>query len=369
MLVASLHPLLGGPLSFSFHRKLLLFVYGECRSLAHSLAARWLAGSLARSYDDSVIHELTLTRPDWDISPNDYIALQQQSTRMDVKCACNGLGPDCTAASSNACCNATNHLKCPAYTSTNFLLLGLVLAQATGAASWEGVDQKALALLGSGSGADGHTVASSSPLSYPFNATSFYKHGTCATYPSTVPYFDWCNGTHPGTYPCPAGFPTGPVPMANKSCLNGWAFGNAGSSALDAAHFMFELFAGGGGGDGIGGGGGGGDGGGVFNTNNSRSSNNSSNNSRSSTSSTSAGSTSTSKSSLLNDTTLAELRKYDGPLEGFGACPYCVQYGLGVWKTESLSLEESEINATFLPGIAPYLVYEGTSSLQQGCMM
>jgi CubicO group peptidase (beta-lactamase class C family) len=121
-------------------------------------------------YDDRVIHTLTLSRPDWDIGPLDYLALQREKRGgLDISCACSAgscPGPPslhsipahATPPSPN-CCNATNHRKCSAYDSLNYLLLGmLVVAQTADAEQWEDVDQKASELLRTGC-----TVCASTP--------------------------------------------------------------------------------------------------------------------------------------------------------------------------------------------------------------
>jgi len=171
------------------------------------------------------------------------------------------------------------------------MLLGLLYGAQTGAVRWEDVDIKA-AVLGT----------SEKPARYA--DTEFYVRGECSTYPRTVHYFDWCgppsSRTGCGTYP------TGPIDMFNRSCLNGWAFGNAGTSALDAASFFYDLLG---------------------------------------------------RRTLLNASTVAAMRQF-GPGVVMGSVPY----GLGIWKTDQLSIDgrenEGTVNASF-PGIADYLVYEG----------
>jgi hypothetical protein len=94
--------------------------------------------------------------------------------------------------------------------------------------------------------------------------------------------------------------------MFNTSCMNGWAFGNIGTSALNAASFFHDLLG---------------------------------------------------RRTLLNATTVAAMRQF-GPGVVMASDPY----GLGIWKTDQLSIDgsaaEGSVNTSF-PGITDYLVYEG----------
>ena len=190
------------------------------------------------SYDDDVIHNLTLGRPDYDISPFDYLALAVAGNLTSITCACSIPIVDPRSGqcrSSTRCCNATHSAKCPHYNSMNYLLLGMLLASQSNASRWESVDQKAAALAGS-----------SSAAASVFNETTFYKHGHCAAYAGTTPFFDFCwrGGTGGAkNRACAPGFAPGSVNMSETSCLNGWAFGNIGSSARNAAEFFWRLLA------------------------------------------------------------------------------------------------------------------------------
>ena len=88
------------------------------------------------TYGDTYIHNITVSDPEWDITPNDYIALQKQHTLMHVSCACPGTPCDehikgsPTAYGSPACCNGTRgDVRCPVYNSMNYLYLGMLYSK------------------------------------------------------------------------------------------------------------------------------------------------------------------------------------------------------------------------------------------------
>eukprot|EP00035_Acanthoeca_spectabilis_P010883 m.192102 g.192102 ORF g.192102 m.192102 type:complete len:479 (+) comp15160_c0_seq2:152-1588(+) len=251
-----------------------------------------MTSGLAR-YGDDWVHDYTLNDPHWDIGPLDYLALLKQNNETTVSCVCGSLSssPAKCIRSPSCCIGAQQHQHCPDYNSINFLLLGLLYAGQTGASSWEEVDLKAAALKSPEKVAE-------------YSDTEFYIRGECSSYPRTVHYYDWC-GPPKQQSGC-ENYPIGPVDMFNRSCMNGWAFGNIGTSALDAAFFFFDLLG---------------------------------------------------RRVLLNETTVAAMRTF-GP----GVVMDSVPYGLGIWKTFQLSIDgtpaEGIVNTSF-PNISEYLVYEG----------
>ena len=109
---------------------------------------------------------------------------------------------------------------CGAYSSVGYVLAGLALADAAGAATWDGFDQKAAALGDRSNGAD-------------FAATSFPTSGSCADAGAIheyAPAFDERRRRY--------GF----FDIIDDSCLNGWAMGNILTTPSDLASFWYALF-------------------------------------------------------------------------------------------------------------------------------
>ena len=109
---------------------------------------------------------------------------------------------------------------CGAYSSVGYVLAGLALADAAGAATWDGFDQKTAALGDRSNGAD-------------FAATSFPTSGSCADAGAIheyAPAFDETRRRY--------GF----FDIIDDSCLNGWAMGNILTTPSDLASFWYALF-------------------------------------------------------------------------------------------------------------------------------
>lgn len=156
-------------------------------------------------YDVEVNLRATLYDPDWDITPQDFLALENRTLT-------------CAAGS------------CPtAYVSINYELLGCVLARhallpevvpAGATVSWEDYDQRAVLARGSRA----------------YRETLFFQRGRCERYSRpdrTIAHYYWAE-TANGTL-------VDQVDLFDRSCLNGWGFGNIGSSARDAAAFFYDL--------------------------------------------------------------------------------------------------------------------------------
>jgi CubicO group peptidase (beta-lactamase class C family) len=163
-----------------------------------------------QDYDDRLIRKYTLDYPQWDITPYDYLAIQDKKW---------------------ACAPGT----CSIYSSINYLLLGLLLCNyqrektANGSISlgnWESLDQ--LNVIPSAL----RVNATSTPTQHNYHHTLFFGRGPCSRYPGVVQTYDFVgNTTAPFAY----------ASMINRSCLNGFGFGNIGLSALDSASFYYDL--------------------------------------------------------------------------------------------------------------------------------
>ena len=103
------------------------------------------------------------------------------------------------------------------YSSTNFVILGLVLAgAATPAVPWDVLDLKAAA-IGSAQLAD-------------FPATSFLRHGSCKSHGIIDGYATTADLNRSG------------CGTASMSCTSGWSCGNLASTAAEVAAFTQALF-------------------------------------------------------------------------------------------------------------------------------
>merc|ERR1712176_1606672 len=102
---------------------------------------------------------------------------------------------------------------CVEYSSSNYELLGLLLAQQAGKQSW-----------------DEYTQAEDLPMLPGMTGTSFAVHGLCSEYTKVHAYSDER---------------TQEVDVYDVSCTNGWTCGNLISTAADAAIFVKALLGGG----------------------------------------------------------------------------------------------------------------------------
>jgi CubicO group peptidase (beta-lactamase class C family) len=98
---------------------------------------------------------------------------------------------------------------CGAYSSTNYELLGLLLAQQAGKHSW-----------------DAYSQDMGLPQFAEMNSTKFALHGPCRRYSKVHAY---------------SNEQTPPIDMYDVSCTNGWTCGNLISNAADAAFFVRAL--------------------------------------------------------------------------------------------------------------------------------
>ena len=152
-------------------------------------------------YDDQQIRRETIDFPDWDISPQDYLAGTVVPKQFSF--------PPGTKSN---------------YNSIGYMLLALVLAtharrpDGSELTDWAQLDQRSAAipaaLLAQGK----------------YRSTTFFTRGRCSAYPHVAHYFACGNRTDPAH-----------VDMFERSCLNGFGFGNLGISAGDAASFFYDL--------------------------------------------------------------------------------------------------------------------------------
>jgi CubicO group peptidase (beta-lactamase class C family) len=103
------------------------------------------------------------------------------------------------------------------YCSTNFILLGLILAQYYNASSWDAYDQKRT------------SIPAALLQAYPFSRTTFVEHGQCAKY-LPVHGYDMYIDLNKDVW--------------NVSCLGGWTAGNVVSSVGDIAFWTHALYGG-----------------------------------------------------------------------------------------------------------------------------
>ena len=128
-----------------------------------------------------------------------------------------------------------------------------------------------------------------------YPGTKFFLRGKCSTYPDVAHYYDFLR-------PDPArGNRSVFADMSNRSCLNGFAFGNIGTTATDAARFFFDLLG--------------------------------------------------PTPRVLDRASVAAMTEF-GP---GSVAPYTnTSYGLGIWRTSYLSLGAGQLDSN-LAGLAPFL--------------
>jgi len=102
---------------------------------------------------------------------------------------------------------------CGAYSSTNFVLLGLLLAHHANASDWDTYDQRQVFLP---------------QRAAQYNRTFFPLHGPCSKFPHVA---------HGYQQP-----PPGYFDVFNISCLGGWTCGNLAAPIQDVADFTYDLF-------------------------------------------------------------------------------------------------------------------------------
>jgi CubicO group peptidase (beta-lactamase class C family) len=169
-------------------------------------------------YDDAVVKRATFDERTPDITPFDYLR-NDSYTPNKKRWRCN---------SSVTCADP------PQYNSIAFMLLALMQVSVHDSANpnpeskpegtWDQFDQKSATLPG---------VAVRAGR---YDDTVFFELGPCSKYPRVVHFYDRVGGD-----------------QYNRSCLNGFGFGNIGASALDAATFFYDLLGEGGSAGGAGG--------------------------------------------------------------------------------------------------------------------
>ena len=106
---------------------------------------------------------------------------------------------------------------CGLYSSTGYDVVGLALAQVTGAKDWIDFDQRSVL---------------PTAFAAKFNRTIFPTHGKCTAYPNIVHQYHVVSGKE--------GF-KGFMDLDNYSCTNGWTMGNIAAPPLEVAAFYYNL--------------------------------------------------------------------------------------------------------------------------------
>lgn len=151
-------------------------------------------------YNDTVVRAIAMQRPGFDMPPQDYLHIVNKTFACPPK-------------------------TCLVYSSVNFVLAGMVLAQHTNCSSWDELDQKAF--LG----------PAGSPFRKKYAGVTFAGRGPCSRYENMVHSYASTGKVDPITGQNEY------TDMYNSSCLNGWTMGNIAISAIDAAQFYYDLFA------------------------------------------------------------------------------------------------------------------------------
>merc|ERR1711908_2933 len=103
---------------------------------------------------------------------------------------------------------------CGAYSSTNYVLLGFVLAYHANASSWNGYDQRAIL-----------------PPGQAWNGTKFCLNGTLAAMNHT-----------PNASVVVHGYQPNGLDVSDVSCAGGWTCGNLLATTSDVARFTYALY-------------------------------------------------------------------------------------------------------------------------------
>ena len=117
---------------------------------------------------------------------------------------------------------------CGKYSSTNYVLLGLVLAEVTGAAAWDRLDQRRWI-----------------PPALPLDSVRYAVHGPCRNFSTAT---GRRAGSVPGYQPvCPrhrhACVTAAQSDVSSMSSTQGWTCGNLAARPLDVARFFWALLA------------------------------------------------------------------------------------------------------------------------------
>eukprot|EP00040_Diaphanoeca_grandis_P009265 m.48216 g.48216 ORF g.48216 m.48216 type:complete len:460 (-) comp20690_c0_seq1:260-1639(-) len=216
------------------------------------------------TYNDTTIMRETLQDPAYDITPQDYLAINSKR----FSCApgeCDGV-----------------------YCSIDFLLLGLIwLGQTTSKGDWDSLDMM---------------TALPVELRDSYPGTTFFKRGPCSKYTNVSHYFQWLGvdkTTHKSEF----------IDMYDHSCLNGFAFGNIGTTATDAAKFFYDLLG--------------------------------------------------PEKKIVSGRSVLEMQQFGpGLMMATPGLYYGVSYGLGIWETTHLSMYEAWLNNSH-PHLWKYLTYVG----------
>ena len=170
---------------------------GVVDPFVHKITARLLMGMRAglHDYNDTWYYDVTMNDPTYDVTPYDILH------RLNKTFVCEpGL--------------------CGKYASPGFEILGLLVAQMTGATRWEEYDQ--LSVLPPALRGD-------------FTRTAFPLRGICADVPHIVHQYaaPFWSSTDGGVQKI--------IDFYYDSCLNGWSCGNLAAGPIDIARFHYHL--------------------------------------------------------------------------------------------------------------------------------
>eukprot|EP00729_Bicosta_minor_P002189 gene2189-5403_t len=170
----------------------------------HNITARMLMGMRGgiHDYNDTWYQEVTIDDPSYDVSPFDLLH------RLNKTWVC----PPGT---------------CGEYASTGFEILGLALAEITGAHNWWDYDQFSVL---------------PKKVKGNYNHTEFPIRGLCSKHPNIVHQYNAWWGEAKGWIPQPnESVKVNITDLDKDSCLNGWTCGNIAASPGDIARFHWDL--------------------------------------------------------------------------------------------------------------------------------
>lgn len=152
-----------------------------------------------QDYDDPQLEADTLNNPDKDIEPIDYLYRLNKTSICPVN-------------------------TCGYYSSVNYILLGMVMAQVKNVSDWTGYDQTSVipdALKATGN----------------YNTLTFLQNGPCSQYSDVAHQYAYSNKMNGDQIVATEIFD-----LDDYSCLNGWTCGNVAASAKALASFWRDLF-------------------------------------------------------------------------------------------------------------------------------
>ena len=121
--------------------------------------------------------------------------------------------------------------ECGAYSSTGYMLLGLILVFLDGATTWQDLDQ---------------SLVIPESVKHAYTGIAFPTRGRCSSIPNVVHQYASHFGTAASGQNASNVTTTPPITFRdiyNNSCVNGWTCGNVVTRPIDAARFHYDLHA------------------------------------------------------------------------------------------------------------------------------